>query len=147
METPYPILSFPSFYDGVPPSTYQLPPPNPQLPYTGASIKPSQGPLLSLMPDKAILSYMCSWSHVYSFVDGLVRGSSGRSGWLILSEQTYIIKIIHHTKVGLYQRVRDGSIYMISVINHINGLKDKYITSIDPEKASDKIQQVFRIKV
>jgi hypothetical protein len=24
------------------------------------------------MPDKATLCYICSWSHVYSFVDGLV---------------------------------------------------------------------------
>jgi hypothetical protein len=37
------------------------------------------------MPDKTILYYVCSWSHVYSFVDGLVPGSSGGgggSGWL-----------------------------------------------------------------
>jgi hypothetical protein len=33
---------------------------------------------------KAILCYICSWSHVYSFVCGLVSGSSGGSGWLIL---------------------------------------------------------------
>jgi hypothetical protein len=37
-----------------------------------------------LMLDKAILCYICSWSHVYSFVDGLVPGSSEGSGWLIL---------------------------------------------------------------
>jgi hypothetical protein len=36
------------------------------------------------MYDMAILCYICSWSHVYSFVDGLVPGSSGGSGWLIL---------------------------------------------------------------
>jgi hypothetical protein len=41
-----------------------------------------QGPLLPLMHDKAILCYICSWSHVYSFVDGLVPGSSG-GVWLV----------------------------------------------------------------
>ena len=53
-------------------------------------IKPSQdqGPLLPLMSDKAILCYICSWSHgslqVSSLVGGLFPGSSGGSGWLIL---------------------------------------------------------------
>jgi hypothetical protein len=42
-----------------------------------------QRPLLPMMPDKAILCYICTWSHVYS-VGGLVPGSSGGSGWLIL---------------------------------------------------------------
>jgi hypothetical protein len=41
-----------------------------------------------LMTDKAILCYICSWSHgslhVYSLVGGLVPGSSWGSGWLIL---------------------------------------------------------------
>jgi hypothetical protein len=37
-----------------------------------------------LMHDKAILCYICSWGHVYSFVDGLVPGSSGGSGWWVL---------------------------------------------------------------
>lgn len=46
-------------------------------------IKPSQdqGPLLPLMPDKAILCYICRWSHgslhVYLLVGSLVPGSSG----------------------------------------------------------------------
>jgi hypothetical protein len=53
-------------------------------------IKPSQdqGPLLSLMSDKAILCYICSWNHgslhVFSSVGGLVPGSSGGTGWFIL---------------------------------------------------------------
>jgi hypothetical protein len=52
-------------------------------------IEPSQdrGPLLPLMPDKAILCYICGWSHgslhVYSLVGGLVPGSSGGGGWLV----------------------------------------------------------------
>ena len=41
-----------------------------------------------LMPDKAILCYICSWSygsfHVYSLVGGLVTGSFGGYGWLKL---------------------------------------------------------------
>jgi hypothetical protein len=39
------------------------------------------------MPDKAILGYMCIWSHgslyVYSLVGGLVPGSMGGGGWLV----------------------------------------------------------------
>jgi hypothetical protein len=38
-----------------------------------------QGPLLPWIHDKAILCY-----HMYSYVDGLVPGSSWGSGWLIL---------------------------------------------------------------
>jgi hypothetical protein len=49
-----------------------------------------QGPLLPLMSDKAILCYICSWTHgtlpVYSLVGGLVSGNSGGSGWLISFE-------------------------------------------------------------
>jgi hypothetical protein len=45
-------------------------------------------PLLPLMSNKAILCYICSWSHeshhMYSLVGGLVPGISGRSGWFIL---------------------------------------------------------------
>jgi len=69
--------------------THSLPPLCPGIPLHWG-IKPSQdqGPLLPLLPNKAILCYICSWSHesvhVYSLVDGLVHGSSGLSGWLIL---------------------------------------------------------------
>ena len=59
------------------------------FPYTGES-EPSlnPGPLLPLMPDNAILCYLYGWSHgslhVCSLVGGLVPGSSGGSGGLIL---------------------------------------------------------------
>jgi hypothetical protein len=52
------------------------------------STEPSQdqGPLLPLMFNKAILCYICIWSHgclhVYSLVGGLVPGSSG-GFWLV----------------------------------------------------------------
>ena len=40
------------------------------------------------MTNKAILCYMCGWSHgslhVYSLVGGLVRGNSGGASWFIL---------------------------------------------------------------
>ena len=68
---------------------HPFPPPCPGIPLYW-SIEPSQdqGPLLSLMSDKAILCYLCGWSqgslHVYSLVGGLVPRSSGGSGWLIL---------------------------------------------------------------
>jgi hypothetical protein len=45
-------------------------------------------PLLPLMFSKAILCYICGWSHgplhVYSLVGGLVPGNSGGFGWLML---------------------------------------------------------------
>jgi hypothetical protein len=94
----YPLSQFPSllehpitssspcFDEGIAPHTHPLLPPCSRFHYTGASTEPSQdqGPLLPLMFDKAILCYICSWSHVYTFVDSLVSGSSGGSGWLIL---------------------------------------------------------------
>ena len=56
--------------------THPLPLPCPGIPLHW-DIEPSQdqGPLLPLMPDKAILCYICFWSygslHVYSLVVGL----------------------------------------------------------------------------
>jgi hypothetical protein len=41
------------------------------------------GPFTPLMPDKAILCYICIWSHVYYLVDGLVHGSSVGGGGLV----------------------------------------------------------------
>ena len=42
---------------------------------------------LPLLPDKAVLCYICSWSHgslcVYSLVGGLFPGTSQGSGWLM----------------------------------------------------------------
>jgi hypothetical protein len=79
----------PCFYEGVPPPTNPLLHPHPGFPLHW-DIKPSQdqGPLLPLMPDKAILWYICNWTHgslhVHSLVGGLVPGSSGVSSWLIL---------------------------------------------------------------
>jgi hypothetical protein len=72
-ESPTPFSLPLLFYEGVAPCNHPLPPPCPRFPYTGTSIDSSQGqePLLPLIPDKAILCYICSWSHV-------------ESGWLIL---------------------------------------------------------------
>jgi hypothetical protein len=88
---------FPCFCEGLPTSTHPFPPPHPRFSYTGASFKPSedQGPLLPFMHDKAILCYICSWSRVYSFVDGLVSGSSGGCGWLILLFSLWGCKLLH----------------------------------------------------
>ena len=50
------------------------------FPYTGASsLHRTKGPLLPLMSIKAILCYVCGWSHrslhMYSLFGGLVPGS------------------------------------------------------------------------
>ena len=62
-----------------PPSPNSLPSNSPTLGYqafTGTRVT-----LLPLIPNKAILCYMCGWSHeslhVYSLVGGLIPGSSG----------------------------------------------------------------------
>ena len=85
LKTPYPTSLCPASMRVPPPPllTHCLTPSSLLL----WGIKPSQekGPLLSLWPEKTILCYICSWSHVYSLVGGLVSGSSGGGGgvWLI----------------------------------------------------------------
>ena len=86
MIIPFP-LSPPHTHHPIPLSS--LPPPTPDSHCSGIrlqwGIKPpqDQGPPLPLMPDKAILCYICSWSngclHVYTLVGSLVPGNSGRS--------------------------------------------------------------------
>ena len=64
--------------------------------------------------------------------------------------QQCIKKIIHHDQVGLIPGMQEFfNIYKsISVIHHINKLKDKnhMILSVDADKAFDKIQHPFMIK-
>jgi len=95
------VISFPSFpsrnppahppitclHEGAPPPIHLLLPHCPSIPLC-RGIEPPQdrGPPFPLMLDKAILCYMCDWSHgslhVYSLVGGLVPGSSGGLvGW------------------------------------------------------------------
>ena len=52
-------------------------------------------------------------------------------------------------KSGLFEGCKDSSIYTINEICHINKLKDKnhMIISIDAEKALDKIQHPFMMKL
>ena len=97
------VIPFPDFPSGSPlshppslclavqvlPHTHLLLCPHPNIPlHWGMEPSQDQGPLLSLMPDKAILCYVGRWSlgsfHVYSLDGGLVLVSSGGSGWLIL---------------------------------------------------------------
>jgi hypothetical protein len=82
-------MSSPCLYEGASRPTHPLLPHRSSTPLCWGTKSPhDQESLLSLMPGKAILCYLCCWSHgslhVYSFVGGLVPGSSGGSGWLIL---------------------------------------------------------------
>ena len=79
------------FYEGAPhPHTHSFHTALASPLYWSIERPQDQVSLLPLMPDKAILSYICSWSHgslhVYSLVGGLFPGSSGVGGssWLIL---------------------------------------------------------------
>jgi hypothetical protein len=72
-------LSHPSsscFYEGVPPNTHST---LPGLHYE-IELPQYQGPPLPLMPNKAVLYYICTWSHVYALIGGLVPGSSRGTG-------------------------------------------------------------------
>ena len=64
--------------------------------------------------------------------------------------QQHIKRIIHHDQVEFIPRMQGffNIRKSINVIHHINKLKDKshMITSIDAEKAFDKIQHPFMIK-
>ena len=87
-QTPIPSL-LPSASMRVSPTTHLLLSHHPIIPLRcGMEPPQDQGPPLPLMPDKAILCCMCSWSHgslyVYFLVGGLVPGSSGVSGCLML---------------------------------------------------------------
>ena len=65
--------------------------------------------------------------------------------------QQHIKKLIYHDQVGFIPRVQGffNICKSINVRHHINKLKDKnhVIISTDAEKAFDKIQQQFMVKL
>ena len=69
---------------------------------------------------------------------------------LVIRIQQHIKKIIHHDQVGFSPGIQGffNIRKSINVIHHINKLKNKshMITSIDAEKAFDKIQHPFMTK-
>jgi hypothetical protein len=81
---PHYILSSLCLYEGAHPPTHPFPSHLPSFSLCcGIKTPQNEGPPLPLMPDKAILCYICSWSQgslrVYSLVGGLVPESSGWS--------------------------------------------------------------------
>ena len=77
--------------------THRLLPPHLDIPlHWGMEPSQDQGPLLSLMPDKAILCYVGRWSlgsfHVYSLDGGLVPVSSGGGDLSRTFQETFLIK-------------------------------------------------------
>jgi hypothetical protein len=81
-QSPHPKLPPLCLYEGATPPTHPLLPHRSSMTLCwGIEPPQDQGPSLPLIPDKAILFYICSWSHgslhVYSFVGDLVPWSSG----------------------------------------------------------------------
>jgi hypothetical protein len=87
----HPLLPPSCLHEGAPQPVHSLMPQWPRIPLSWVIMPPQdQGAPIPVMPDKANLCYISSWSApppaptVYSLVDGLVPGSFGGYGWLTL---------------------------------------------------------------
>jgi hypothetical protein len=115
----------PCFYEGVPqpidppthPPILTYPPGIPL--HWGTEPSQDQEPLLLLMTNKAILCYIWGGSHgslhVYTLVGGLVPGSSGGSGWLILLFFLWGCKLILNRRIW---NVGEALKAMLKVLSH-----------------------------
>jgi hypothetical protein len=81
-QTSYPIPPPSCYYEGAPLPPHPLPPHRPSIPpHWGIKPSQNQGPPLPLMPDKAILWYICSMCTLW--LGSLVHRSSGGGVWLV----------------------------------------------------------------
>jgi hypothetical protein len=135
LQTPY---TFPLLLWGYSPTYLPLPhhPSNP----LHWNTKPSQDqrPFLPLMSDKAILWYICSWSHgflhVYSLIGGLVPRNPGSSG------NTVLLKLFFLWGWKLFRSFINSANYSIGVpmLSPIIGYKRPHLYWSGPGRASQE---------
>jgi hypothetical protein len=109
LKTPYPILPPHASMRVIDQPSNQLSPHHPGINlHWGMEPSQDQGPLLLLMTNKAILWYICSWSHgtlhVCSLVGGLVPGSliegACLADWYFFANSFRSIRLFSKSSIG-----------------------------------------------